>query len=160
MDSINYKCITYLQLPSESILQILTLKILPSPQKDLLHILVGAFHTEIFVLCYDQTNNSLKILSKIVKACSVIKPGISSIDYFMFDILSNNRLEKYLVTGSFDYRIRMYKVENNLEFKFLGSTTPSNSIINQVNFFFHKESDCLYLLVASDDRLIKIYTIE
>jgi hypothetical protein len=129
--------------------QILTIKIILEKQKLLL--LIGSFHSEITVLSYEEEN--LQVLSSIQNACSEIKPGISSIDFFYSGILS----ETFLVTGSFDFRFRLYQKKNH-EHKFLGWRSLE-SIIHQVKFVFHEESETLYLLVASEHKMLFVYII-
>lgn len=101
------------------------------------------------------------------KACSNLKVGVSSIDCVTFikrDFLDNSQNKfTLLVTGSYDYRIRFYNInsnDNNLDISYLGLTNIKNGgIIHQCKLIEDKETNALYLLVVSDQKLFYVYQV-
>jgi WD40 repeat protein len=82
-----------------------------------------------------------------------LKPGISSISVFEETSLLGIK-RSYLITGSFDYRIRFYELET---YKPLGHLKYNNSRINQIKL--SKNDDNVFLFVASDDNCFNIWLI-
>lgn len=124
------------------------------------NIIVGFYSTNLEVMEYDITKDTLIKVKTIHNACSELKVGISSIsslDYTKKDYISGTINDISLVcTGSYDCRVRLYL---KTDWSYLGSIKFQPSIIHQVNFYIHKDSDSLYLFIASEQKIFYIYLV-
>lgn len=119
-------------------------------------IFVGLFHVDLIILKYDTIKNEFNFHSKIDKACSNLKPGISSIDYIESNLLGKN----ILLTGAYDYRFRLYEIKADSLINFLGSKkVDSDGIIHQIKIFEDSESENIYLFVCTEGKLFHIYNL-
>ncbi len=116
-------------------------------------IYVGSFSCQIAIFMFDPINKFLELCEKLDNCCFNLKPGISSISVLKeTSLLGIER--SYLITGSFDYRIRFYELET---YKPLGHLKYNNSRINQIKL--SKNDDNVFLFVASDDNCFNIWLI-
>lgn len=127
-----------------------------------LKILIGMYSTTIVVLGFDSKTKIFQNICQIKNACSIQKPGISSIDFTQFKIIIKDELEEmemlllkeneddkfkitnkipnpnfkninFLCTGSYDYKINLFEfLEENNFFDFLGA------FYNGANNIIHK----------------------
>ena len=124
------------------------------------------------MLIYNISENIINLKETISEACSELKPGISSIDYFNFikkDIFNPEEIVKefdFIITGAFDFRFRIYELELNPEnhlktkINFLGSKfIQNNSIIHKIKFVEDILNNSLYFIIASDQNHVLIYNI-
>jgi hypothetical protein len=127
---------------------VITISLYKETLEDCITVYVGLFCSEIIILKYHISKNTFIRHDYIKNCCSDLKPGISSISFF----------EDLVVTGAYDFRIRIYK-KTEKEVKFLGFTKLENqAIIHKVELYPY--DDRLYLFIASDQPFFYIFVIK
>jgi hypothetical protein len=126
---------------------------------------VGFYSTNLVILQYSPEQNTITQYDHISNACSDVKVGIPAINYISFNkvdmITDINQEYKIVCTGGYDYRIRIYNIEEKKSsLQLQGSLTILNNvIIHQIQLYEDYISNNLYLFIASEQKLFLIYLI-
>lgn len=116
-------------------------------------IFLGSFSTDIAIFLFDPINKTLELNEIMENCCYNLKPGISSIAV-LDETLMIGQKKSYLITGSFDYRIRFYDLDKH---KPLGYFKYISSRINQIKLAKNEEN--IFLMVASDENSFYIWLL-
>jgi len=127
-------------------------------------IIIGMYSPVILILNYNSENKKLSFHCEIKNACSIHKPGISTLDLIQFEAKIKSEIEEmefalldidgnipkasiessgltkkvnFLCTGGYDYKIKLYEFneDNNPIFEYLGSLyNGADNILHKVKF--------------------------
>lgn len=126
---------------------IIALKIInnfSSESKDNFKILIGMYSSTITILNFNSSNKKLEFYSEIKNACSIQKPGISTLDYIQFEAKVKNNIE--------EMELGLLEEEDKLEDSIIESIIETNPRMKKINFLCTGGYDYKIRLYESDEK--------